>query len=290
MSQASASQLILAFEHRILYTRIWRNTKHSLPEQEVPMILAVDIANTTISIGCIDNTKTYFWERITTVIGKPNLEYAISLKNILDIYGIAPSAIEGAVVSSVVPPLNRTLSEAIRKITGIRPRFVGSGMKTGLNIRMDNPKSVGSDMIVNAVGALREHKPPLIIVDTGTATTISVVDENCNYIGGCILPGLRLSLDALCSGTAQLPKISLEAPKHIIGKNTEDSMRSGVVCGHADMICGLITRIEQELGCEPAIIATGGIFKLLLPYMTHPVIYDGTLLLKGLLELYRKNS
>ena len=103
------------------------------------MILAVDIANTTISIGCIDAKQTYFWERITTVIGKPNLEYAISLKTILDIYGISPDSIEGAIISSVVPPLNRTLSEAIRKITGIRPRFVGSGIKTGLNIRMDNP-------------------------------------------------------------------------------------------------------------------------------------------------------
>ncbi|HAE80223.1 MAG: type III pantothenate kinase [Clostridium sp.] len=254
------------------------------------MILAVDIANTTISIGCIDAKQTYFWERITTVIGKPNLEYAISLKTILDIYGISPDSIEGAIISSVVPPLNRTLSEAIRKITGIRPRFVGSGIKTGLNIRMDNPKSVGSDMIVNAVGALREHEPPLVIVDTGTATTISVIDKGCNYIGGCILPGLRLSLDALCSGTAQLPKISLDPPKHVIGKNTEDSMRSGVICGHADMINGLLTRIEQELGCKPSIIATGGIFKLLLPYMNHPVIYDGTLLLKGLLELYKKNQ
>lgn len=148
------------------------------------MILAIDVGNTNIIIGVIDAKKTYFVERITTTIGKPNLEYAVALKSILEIYHIVPDQLDGAIVSSVVPPLNRTILAAIRKITGLNAMLVGSGMKTGLNILMDNPKSVGSDMIVNAVGALAEHEPPIIIIEMGTATTMSVIDKNGRYVGG----------------------------------------------------------------------------------------------------------
>ena len=179
------------------------------------MILAIDVGNTNIIIGVIDAKKTYFVERITTTIGKPNLEYAVALKSILEIYHIAPDQLDGAIVSSVVPPLNRTILAAIRKITGLNAMLVGSGMKTGLNILMDNPKSVGSDMIVNAVGALAEHEPPIIIIEMGTATTMSVIDKNGRYVGGAILPGLRVSLDSMSASTAQLPRISLDtAPCH----------------------------------------------------------------------------
>ena len=174
------------------------------------MILAIDIGNTNTFIGGIDTAKTYFMERITTTIGKTNLEYAITLKSILEIYHISPSQIEGAIISSVVPPLNRTIHAAVKKITGINAMQVGSGMKTGLNILMDNPKSVGSDMIVNSVGALSEHEPPLIIIEMSTATTMSVIDQKGRYIGGAILPGLRVSLDSMSSSTAQLPRISLD--------------------------------------------------------------------------------
>ena len=166
------------------------------------MILAIDVGNTNIIIGVIDAKKTYFVERITTTIGKPNLEYAVALKSILEIYHIAPEQLDGAIVSSVVPPLNRTILAAIRKITGLNAMLVGSGMKTGLNILMDNPKSVGSDMIVNAVGALAEHEPPIIIIEMGTATTMSVIDKNGRYVGGAILPGLRVSLDSMSASTA----------------------------------------------------------------------------------------
>ena len=182
------------------------------------MILAIDVGNTNIIIGVIDAKKTYFVERITTTIGKPNLEYAVALKSILEIYHIAPDQLDGAIVSSVVPPLNRTILAAIRKITGLNAMLVGSGMKTGLNILMDNPKSVGSDMIVNAVGALAEHEPPIIIIEMGTATTMSVIDKNGRYVGGAILPGLRVSLDSMSASTAQLPRISLDTPRRVIGK------------------------------------------------------------------------
>ena len=254
------------------------------------MILAVDIGNTNIMIGVIDSKKTYFVERLTTTIGKTTLEYAITLKSILEIYHIEPKHLEGAIISSVVPPLNRTIIAAIQKITGITAKIVGSGMKTGLNILMDNPRSVGSDMIVNSIGALTEHEPPLIIIEMGTATTMSVIDKNGRYIGGAILPGLRVSMDSLSSSTAQLPRISLDTPKKVIGKNTTDCMRSGIIYGNASMIDGMVTRMEDELGHPATIIATGGIAKVILPLCSHEIIYDGELLMKGLLTLYEKNK
>ncbi len=254
------------------------------------MILAVDIGNTNIVIGVVDAKKTYFIERLTTTIGKTNLEYAITLKSILEIFHIEPRQLEGAIISSVVPPLNRTIMEAIRKITGITAKLVGSGMKTGLNILMDNPRSVGSDMIVNSVGALNEHEPPIIIIEMGTATTMSVIDKDGRYIGGAILPGLRVSMDTMSSSTAQLPRISLDTPKKVIGKNTIDCMRSGIIYGNAAMIAGMLTRIETELGQSATIIATGGIAKVILPLCSHEIIYDGALLMKGLLTLYEKNK
>lgn len=254
------------------------------------MILAVDIGNTNIVIGVIDSKKTYFVERLTTTIGKTNLEYAITLKSILEIFHIDPKQLEGAIVSSVVPPLNRTIIAAIRKITGITAKLVGSGMKTGLNILMDNPRSVGSDMIVNSIGALAQYQPPLIIIEMGTATTMSVIDPAGRYIGGAILPGLRVSMDSLSSSTAQLPRISLDTPKKVIGKNTTDCMRSGIIYGNAAMIDGMLARIEHELGQPATAIATGGIAKVILPLCSHEIIYDGELLMKGLLALYEKNK
>ena len=242
------------------------------------MILAIDVGNTNIIIGVIDAKKTYFVERITTTIGKPNLEYAVALKSILEIYHIAPDQLDGAIVSSVVPPLNRTILAAIRKITGLNAMLVGSGMK-----------SVGSDMIVNAVGSLAEHEPPIIIIEMGTATTMSVIDKNGRYVGGAILPGLRVSLDSMSASTAQLPRISLDTPRRVIGKNTIDCMRSGVIFGNAAMIDGMLDRIEEELGEKTSIIATGGISKIVLPLCSHTITYDGALLMKGLLHLYEKN-
>lgn len=253
------------------------------------MILAIDIGNSNTIIGGIDTEKTYFVERITTITGKTSLEYAITIKSILEIYGVEAAQIEGAIISSVVPPLNRTMIAAVRKITGITAKLVGSGMKTGLNILMDNPRAVGSDMIVNSIAAIKEHKPPIIIIDTGTATTMSVIDKNGCYIGGAILPGLRSSLDSLSTSTAQLPRISLDTPKKVIGKNTVDCMRSGVLYGNAAMIDGMLSRIEEELGQPATVVATGGIVKAILPLCGHQIIYDEILLLKGLLSLYEKN-
>lgn len=254
------------------------------------MILAIDMGNTNIVIGGIDDRQTYFLERITTNRFKTDLEYAINVKNILEIYGVSTADIEGAIISSVVPPLNATLISAVEKICGKTPMLVGSGMKTGINIIMDNPKSVGADRIVNAVAAVQEHKPPLIIIDMGTATTLCAIDQNGAYVGGAILPGLRVSLDALSAKTAQLPAISLDIPHHVIGKNTIDSMRSGIMYGNAAMLDGLIDRMSEELGGKPTVLATGGLSQFVAPLCRHKIICDDTLLLKGLLILYEKNK
>lgn len=253
------------------------------------MILAIDMGNTNIVIGGIDATRTYFEERITTNHVKTGLEYAINIKNILEIHNIDKKQVQGAIMSSVVPPLNAALSSAVKKIFGFRPKLVGAGMKTGLNILMDNPKTVGSDMIVDAVAAIKNYPCPIIIIDMGTATTMSVVDKKGNYIGGVILPGLRVSLDSLSSKTAQLPSISLDIPQKVIGKNTIDCMRSGIMYGNAGMLDGIIDRMEEELGTTPTVIATGGLSRFIVPLCHHKILYDSDLLLKGLWILYEKN-
>ena len=167
--------------------------------------------------------------------------------------------------------------------------LVESGMKTGLNILTDNPKAVGSDMIVDAVAAMDEYPLPLAIIDMGTATTISVVDKNGNYVGGIIHPGLRISIDTLSSKTAQLPQVNLDMPKKVIGKNTIDCMRSGILFGHAGMMDGIISRMEKEIGEKLNVVATGGLAPFVTPLCTHDIIVDDNLLLKGLLKLYIKN-
>ncbi len=253
------------------------------------MILAIDMGNTNIVIGAIDNEKTYFVERVTTNHGKTDLEYAVNIKSILEIHDIPLSLIDGAIVSSVVPPLNATILSSVKKIFGFKPLLVGSGMKTGLNILMDNPKTVGSDMIVDAVAAIRDYPCPIIIIDMGTATTMSVVDSSGNYIGGVILPGLKVSLDSLSGKTAQLPYISLDIPGSVIGKNTIDCMRSGIMYGNAAMIDGIIDRMEKELGAIPSVVATGGLSQFIIPLCRHHISYEDDLLLKGLLILYNKN-
>jgi len=257
--------------------------------KESLMILAIDMGNTNIVIGAIDDEKTYFVERVTTNHDKTDLEYAINIKSIFEIYSIPLSGISGGIISSVVPPLNAALKSAVKKVFGFEPLFVGSGMKTGINILMDNPKTVGADMIVDAVAAKKDYPCPIIIIDMGTATTMSVVDASGNYIGGVILPGLKVSLDSLSNKTAQLPYISLGIPGKVIGKNTVDCMRSGIMYGNAAMIDGIIDRMEAELGKPASLVATGGLARFITPLCRHKISYEDDLLLKGLLVLYNKN-
>ncbi|MDD3794644.1 MAG: type III pantothenate kinase [Lachnospiraceae bacterium] len=253
------------------------------------MILAIDIGNTNIVLGCIQENKILFTERLSTDHAKTDLEHAISIKIVLELHNINPREVTGAIIGSVVPPITALIRDALYKITGCSAIVVGPGVKTGLNILMDNPAQVGSDLIVGAVAGIAEYPLPLILIDMGTATTICVIDENKNYIGGMILPGLRVSLDSLTSRTSQLPKISLEPPKRLIGKNTIECMKSGILYGNASCIDGMISRIEEDLGQSATAVATGGLAAAIVPLCRHNIILDDELLLKGLLLIYKKN-
>ncbi|MDO4475463.1 MAG: type III pantothenate kinase [Lachnospiraceae bacterium] len=254
------------------------------------MILAIDVGNTNIVFGCIENQKILFTERLSTDHAKTAFEYAISFHNILEIHQIDTGDITGAIIASVVPPITSHLKEAVYKVTGVDTMVVGPGIRTGLNIRMDNPAQVGADLIVGAVAGIAQYPCPLVLVDMGTATTITVIDEKKNYIGGMILPGIRVSLDSLTSRTSQLPRISLDPPKNLIGTNTIDCMRSGILYGNAACLDGMIDRIRGELPEEPTIVATGGLAKVIVPLCRNHIILDDDLLLRGLMLIYEKNA
>lgn len=254
------------------------------------MILAIDIGNTNIVLGGIEGSKIVKEARMATDLIKTSDQYCAELKNMLDLLEIDRTKMEGAIISSVVPPVLNSFKTAIIKLTGKVPLVVGPGIKTGLNILLDNPAMAGGDLIVGAVAALAEYKPPLLIVDMGTATTISAIDARGSFLGGSIFPGVKISAEALSGKTAQLPAISLEAPPKAIGRNTIDSMRSGVMMGHAAMLDGMIDRMEAELGGSVTVVATGGIARFILPMCRRSMIYDKDLLLKGLRILYENNT
>lgn len=254
------------------------------------MLLAIDMGNTHIVTGCIDGERTLFVERLSTEHTRTELEYAMAIDTVLKLHKISASDIDGAVMSSVVPPLTKIISLAVQKIIGQKPMTVGPGVKTGLNILMDNPRTVGADLVVASVAGISEYGAPLIIIDMGTATTIAVIDRDGNYIGGVIAPGMEASLASLVTRTAQLPDISLEPPSFVIGKNTVDSMKSGLILGCASMIDGMIDRIERELGYPAKAVATGGLAGTVIPICSHQIIIDDELLLKGLSIIYYKNK
>ncbi len=254
------------------------------------MILAVDIGNTNIVVGCIHGEEICFVERLSTVSTRTELEYAISFKNVLEMYGVSIEDLDGGIISSVVPPVTNIVKHSMEKILNQKVMLIGPGVKTGLNVLMDDPRQVGSDRIVNAVAVVHEYPVPAAIIDMGTATTICVVDGKKNYIGGAIIPGMRIAADTLTARTAQLPKISLEAPAKLIGKNTVDCMKSGVFYGNVALIDGMLDKIEEEMGQKLTIIATGGLAKALIPYCKHDIVLDDALLLKGLKIIYEKNK
>ena len=253
------------------------------------MLLAIDIGNTNIVIGVIENDAILLTERISTNTTKTEMEYAIDIKTVLDLNGIGEDHLEGSIVSSVVPQITRILCRAVEKITRLTPLVVGPGVKNGLNIQLDNPSEMGADRVADAVAAIHEYPVPLVIVDMGTATTLSVIDEKKRFIGGIIMPGVRISLDALTARASKLSGISIEEPRSFIGRSTQDCMKSGVLYGNAAAIDGLVDRIEAELGQPVSVIATGGMSKYVTPHCRRDVIMDDSLLLKGLNIIYKKN-
>lgn len=253
------------------------------------MILAIDIENSDLVIGGLQNGEIKFTARLGTDHSKTKDEYAVELLSVLSLYGKHKESIEGCIISSVVPPVLQEVRTAVQQLTGLKPYIVGPGMKTGLNIKIENPQSMGSDMIAISVAALQEYGFPLIIFDMNTVTSVSVVDAAGCYCGGCLYPGIRTGLDAMWDHTAQLPRIGLEIPQNVIGRNTVECMRSGVLFGAAAAVDGLSERIEQELGKKAQVILTGRQAYFVKDICRHDMIFDENLLIKGLCILYEKN-
>ena len=253
------------------------------------MILAIDVGNTNIVLGCIEDGNILNIVRLHTDAKQTGAEYAIKLKQVFDLYGVDVSRLTGAIYSSVVPPVNRAMLSAVKAVTGLECMVVGPGIKTGLNLRIDDPGTLAGDLLVGGVAAMSCYGAPAIVMDLGTATTITVVDRDGAFRGGAILPGVKLGMAALAAGTSLLPDISITPPKKVIGSNTVDCMRSGAVYATAAAIDGMIDRMEAELGYPCTHIATGGLAKAIVACCRHAIVCDDDLLLKGLWVLWQKN-
>lgn len=254
------------------------------------MILTIDVGNTNVVLGCVEDGVVKSISRMATNQNDLTNDYALKMRQSFDFDGIDYKNFEGAILSSVVPQVNRAIKSAVKKLTGLDCMVVGAGLKTGVNVRIDDPGTVAGDLITGAVGAVALYEPPLIVVDMGTATTMVAVDKDGAYIGGAIIPGVGLSYSALSAGTSLLPNISIEAPKKCIGTNTVDCMKSGAVFGAAAMLDGMIARMEEELGESVTVVATGGISGCIVPYCKREIKHEPDLLLKGLAILYQKNT
>lgn len=255
------------------------------------MFLAIDIGNTNITLGTYDGDELIFVSRISTDRSKTPDEYAIEFKQLFSLYGTPLSAFDSAAISSVVPELSPAVSAAVQLVTGCTPMMLGPGIKTGMNILIDNPAQLGADLLAGAVGAAALYPLPCLVIDLGTASKISVIDKNGSFCGCAIAPGIGISLDALSAKTSQLPNISLKTPARAIGKNSVDSMQSGTVFGFAGMIDGLCEKLEAELGdTVMTTVATGGLAKDLVKSCRRDIVYNGELILYGLKVLYEKNN
>ena len=253
------------------------------------MVLTVDIGNTNIVLGGFEDDELKFVARVYTNKEKTDDEYAVLFNSIIRLKGYKPDIINGAIISSVVPPVFQAIKNAVSKLCGCKVLSVSPGTKTGLNIKIDDPAILGADMVSSAVGAIGRYCMPCIIVDLGTATKFSVLDKDANFLGGPIMPGVSISLDALSKRTAQLPHIEFDKIDHVIGTNSIDSMRSGILYGTASMVDGMIERIEAEIGQKATVVMTGGISKAIAPYCKAKMEFDENIVLYGLNSIYKKN-
>ena len=254
------------------------------------MVLAIDIGNTNSIIGCFEKEKILFTERISTNRTATDLEYASVIGMALQIHGYKAEELSGAIISSVVPSVTGTMKRAVEKYSGVKAMVVSPGVKTGLSILVDNPAQLGADLVAVAVAGIKNYPVPLVIVDMGTATTFSVIDKHKNYVGGLIMTGVSVSAEALTRSTSQLPQIAFDAPKKLIGKNTVDCMRSGIMYSGACAIDGIVERIEEEIGAKCTVVATGGVASIITPLCKREIILDEELAMKGLMIIYNKNA
>lgn len=254
------------------------------------MLLTIDIGNTNVTLGTYDSNMLSFTARLATDQRRTDDQYAVEIKNLLNLYNLDPEDIEDCIIASVVPAVGKSVSNAVSKLCHIVPLMLGPGVKTGLNIKIDNPAQLGADLVAGAVGALDAYTMPCVIIDMGTASTVSVLDRSGTFLGGVIAAGVRLTLKALAENTAQLTSIPIEAPNSVIGANTVECMQSGLVYGTAAMIDGLLQMITAELGETPTVVATGGLSKEIITHCKADIIYNENLLLDGLRAIYEKNN
>ena len=253
------------------------------------MILVTDIGNTNIVFGVFDGDSLVMESRIDTDRNRMADQYSVIMKQVFDLYGVDRSEIGGAVISSVVPPVGDQLKISVQKLFGVTPLMVGAGVKTGLNIRIDDPSTLGADLACGAAAAKELYPLPCIVIDLGTATKVFAVDKEGALIGGIIAPGVKISLEALAKGAASLPMISLEGHSPVIGTNTVDCMRSGVLYGHAGMLDSFINRFQEQLG-DATVVATGGFIHVLKDYCKHEFTVNPHLVMDGMRIIYNKNK
>ncbi|WP_203364409.1 type III pantothenate kinase [Bacillus sp. REN10] len=253
------------------------------------MIFVLDVGNTNTVLGVYENDVLKYHWRIETNRNKTEDEYGMIIKNLFEHEGLAFSQIDGMIISSVVPPIMFSLEKMCQKYFNIKPLIVGPGIKTGLNIKYENPREVGADRIVNAVAGIHEYGSPLIIVDFGTATTYCYIDEGGHYMGGAIAPGINISTEALYSRAAKLPRIEIVRPDHIVGKNTVAAMQAGILFGYVGQVDGIVNRMKAQSKKTPTVIATGGLAPLIAEEATTIDVVDPFLTLKGLCLIYKRN-
>jgi type III pantothenate kinase len=254
------------------------------------MLLAVDIGNTSTTLGVFDGEKLRATWHVATGVHRMPDEYAALLLNLLHQQGLDTADVKAVAMCSVVPPLISTFEELFERYFDISALVVGAGVKTGVRIRMDNPREVGADRIADAAAAHHLYGGPVIIIDLGTATTFGIISKDGDYIGGIIATGIATAAEALFTRTAQLPRVELAHPKHVIGTNTVAAIQSGIIYGYASLVEGLLARIQKELGGKAKVVATGGYAKLIAKETTAIDVVNLDLTLIGLRLIHEMNK